>query len=422
MSLAEAEESESRSVLLNPQSPFSSGSTARHGNINDDFQSGADSRPIQKLVVAMVCDAVLPYHHGGREHRYQELMRRLVDRADIHMYTMQWWSGPRIRRENGITFYAISPLIPMYNKQRRSLRQALVFGISCMRLLRQEFDVLEADSIPFIQVFILRLVTWLKRRRFVVTWHEVWGIKYWRQYLGILGILAWMVEELAMKLPDHILAASPQTAERLRASLGDRSNISLAIHGIDLDKVITVMPASQRSDITVVGRLMEHKKVDLLLDAVALLHGEGQPVTCRVIGDGPERGNLHQRAVSLGIRESVEFLHDVREQKDVYALLKASRVCVFPSEREGFGVAPVEAMACGIPVITTSAPDNLSQYVVARSGHGLICEPTVVEVAKAIRTVLGERGADEGPFEPESWLREYSWDAIASQVSEALRI
>ncbi len=376
----------------------------------------------RRRVVAMVSDAVLPYHKGGKELRYQELLKRLATRADVHMYTMKWWNGPRERIQDGVTYHAISPLVPMYVKHRRSLREAIIFGASCTQLLFHSFDVLEADNIPFLQVFILRAVTSLKRKRFVVTWHEVWGRAYWQEYLGKLGVLAALVEAIAMRLPDHILAASPQTAERLRAVVGPGKSISLAIHGIDLDEVINVSPAEELRDITVVGRLIGHKRVDMLLDALARLHSEGLPVTCRVIGDGPERAALHEQAQALGIASYVDFRHDVAEQKDVYAFMKASRVCVFPSAREGFGVAAVEAMACGRPVITTSAPDNLAQHLVARSKYGTVCAPSVPELAEAIREVLAEHGLDDGPLPPESWLYEYSWDAIASQVSAALEV
>lgn len=376
----------------------------------------------RRLVVAMVCDAVLPYSHGGREYRYRELTSRLATWADVHMYTMKWWAGPRVRTENGITFHAISRLVPMYVDQRRSLRQAFIFGISCIGLLFEKFDVLEADNIPFVQVFILRLVTFLKRRRFVVTWHEVWGKDYWCEYLGRAGVLAYLVEKLAMHLPDHILAASPQTAERIRAAVGPRKSISLAIHGIDVDEVAAVPAATELCDVTVVGRLIDHKRVDMLLEAVALLHADGIPVTCRVIGNGPERDALHVKAEALGISASVDFQHDVAELKDVYALLKATRVCVFPSAREGFGVAVVEALACGLPVITTSAPDNLSQHLVARSERGTVCESSARGIAEAMREVLDDRQVPDGPLAPESWLNEFSWDAIASQVAAALLV
>lgn len=370
--------------------------------------------------VALVCEAVLPFHHGGREHRYHELTTRLADEAEIHVFTMHWWDGPRTRQDDGITFHAISPLIPLYVGQRRSLRQASVFALACLRLLRYEFDVLSADNIPFLQLFVLRLVTLLKRKRLVVTWHEVWGREYWKQYLGAAGAIAWIVELIAMRMPDHILAASPQTASRLREVLGDRRPISLAIHGIDTDVVDSVDPASRATDIAVLGRLMEHKRVDMLLDAVAILHAEGMPVTCRVIGDGPEWDALHKQAEALGIADAVEFCRGISEQKEVYQLLKASKVCVFPSAREGFGVAVVEALACGVPVITTSAPDNLSQYLVERSDRGTVCDPSAAAIAKAVREVVSSQSEGDELSEPEAWLREFSWDSIAKEFSRVL--
>jgi len=376
-----------------------------------------------RRVVAMVSDAIHPYHRGGKELRYYELTRRLAGRADIHVYTMNWWNGPRVRQEDGVTFHAISRLYPLYVNDRRSLRQAVFFGLACLRMLRYDFDVLEADHIPFIQVLILRLVTTVKRKPFVVTWHEVWGRAYWRQYLGRLGVVAWLIESVAMRLPDHIIAASPQTAERLRASIGTKwigtkPTVSVAPNGIDLDAVAQAHPDSAPTDVAVVGRLMTHKRIDMLLESVARLRAEGIQVTCRVIGDGPERTALRQVADQLGIADLVDFRHDVTEQKDVYGLLKAARVCVFPTAREGFGIAVLEALACGMPVITTSAPDNLAQHLVRRSARGTVCEPTVTALTDALKAAL--EGPEPGAAEP--WLREYGWDAITDLVAEAFAI
>ncbi|MGD0556927.1 MAG: glycosyltransferase family 4 protein [Streptosporangiaceae bacterium] len=376
-----------------------------------------------KRVVAMVSDAIHPYHRGGKELRYYELTRRLADRADVHMYTMNWWNGPALRREDGVTFHAISRLFPLYVNDRRSLREAVFFGFACLRMLRYDFDVLEADHIPFIQVLILRLVTTLKRKRFVVTWHEVWGREYWCQYLGRLGIVAWLIESVAMRLPDHIIAASPETAQRLRASIGNKPTVSVAPNGIDLDEVAQAHPDSAPTDVAVVGRLMTHKRIDMLLESIARLRAEGIPVTCRVIGDGPERTALHEMAARLGVADLVDFRHDVTEQKDVYGLLKAARVCVFPTAREGFGIAVLEALACGVPVITTSAPDNLAQHLVRRSARGTVCEPTTAALSDAVKAALADpehADPEHGACEP--WLREYGWDAMTDLVAEAFEI
>lgn len=375
-----------------------------------------------QIVIAMVSDAIYPYHRGGKEIRYHELARRLAERAEVHIYTMQWWKGPRQRTEGAVTFHAISQLHRLYTKDRRSVSQAIFFAIACFRLLGAKFDVLEADHIPYFQVLVLRVVATLKRKPLVVTWHEVWGKSYWRRYLGRVGFAAWVIESLAMRLPDHIIAASPQTAERLRAVGAYRGPITEAPNGIDMDVIRHVYPDGTATDLVVVGRLMAHKRIDMLLDVVSLLHAEGIPVTCRVIGDGPERLNLHQHARALGIDHAIDFRHDIGEQKDVYALMKAAKVFVFPSAREGFGIAVLEALACGLPVVTTSAPDNLAQHLAVRSSCSIVCDPSAPAIAAAVKRVLAERAsrpsADEDSAEP--WLADYTWETAATRVTAAL--
>jgi glycosyltransferase involved in cell wall biosynthesis len=381
-------------------------------------------REDQRPVVAMVTDAIFPYHRGGKEIRYHELGRRLAGYAEVHVYTMHWWDGPRVRTDETVTFHAISPLFPMYKQNRRSVKQAIFFALACVRLMAVRFDVLEADHMPYMQLLMLRFVATVKRKRFVVTWHEVWGKSYWRRYLGRAGFIAWFVERMAMRLPDHIIAASPHTAQRLCAILGARASVSIAPNGIDLDAVRSSYPDESTTDLVVVSRLIGHKRIDMLLDAVALLHAEGVPVTCRVIGDGPQREELRNHARAKGVEWALDFRYDVREQKEVYALVKAAKVFVFPSAREGFGIAVLEALACGLPVVTTSAPDNLAQHLVARSPRGTICDSTAAAIAVAVKRLL-ENGlslAGEGPGDDDIWLADYDWGTMADRVLEALQI
>jgi glycosyltransferase involved in cell wall biosynthesis len=356
-------------------------------------------------VIAFVSDAIYPYHRGGKELRYHELARRMAGRADVHVYTMQWWPGSRVRTEDGVTFHAISPLIPLYTGGRRSMRQAVFFALACLRLLGRRFDVLEADHMPYLQIFVLRLVATLRRKRFVVTWHEVWDAGYWREYLGPAGLAAWFTQWLAMRLPDHIIAAST----------------TVAPNGIDLDAVRGCRPDPAATDLVVVSRLVAHKRVGMLLDAVAMLHAQGIPVTCRVIGDGPERPALRAQARALGLDHAVEFRHDVAEQHEVYALMKAAKVFVFPSEREGFGISVLEALACGLTVVTTSDPDNLARHLAERSAHGVICDPSAKAIAEATRRLLADPGQRPGEEHPgaDPWLAEYDWDTMTDRVAGA---
>jgi glycosyltransferase involved in cell wall biosynthesis len=378
-------------------------------------------KPDRRPIVALVTDAIYPYHCGGKELRYHELTHRLADRTELHVYTMNWWQGPRVRLAEKTTFHAITRYHPLYSGRRRSIRQSAFFAFGCLRLLTCRFDVLEADHMPYVQIPVLRLIATLRRKRFVVTWHELWGKDYWQQYLGRIGIVAWLLEWLAVRLPDEIIAASSQTADRIRVATNGRVHVTVAPNGIDLDGIRSSYPSGESVDVVVVSRLISHKRIDMLLDAVALLHADDLPVTCRIIGDGPDKTALHAQAEKLGLGHAVEFRHDVRDQKELYGLIKSGRLFAFPSAREGFGIAALEAIACGLPVVTTSAIDNLAQHLVARSRQGVICEPSPIALSEAMQRLLTEPDDRPGEESDEgSWLVEYDWSATTDIVMKAL--
>jgi glycosyltransferase involved in cell wall biosynthesis len=365
--------------------------------------------------VAIVSDAIYPYHHGGKEIRYHELARRLTAHAEVDVYTMRWWGEGAPEAVDGVGVHALCDRHELYSGGRRSIRQALFFAAACARLLFRRFDVIEADHIPYLQLFVLKAIAVVRRKRLVATWHEVWGPAYWTAYLGGRGRLAWMVERTSFRMPDAIVAASSETAERLRPYVRPGTPVHVAPNGIDRALVDAVPPLADGADVVFVGRLVAHKGVHLLLGALTLLRDEGFVLTARVIGSGPELGALRAEAVRLGLGGQVEFCPAMPAQADVFASIKGARVFVFPSQREGFGIAVLEALACGTPVVTTNAPDNLARHLVDRSGHGVVCDPSSRAVADAIKTVLG------APPETSdlSWLDEYDWSTVTTTVMEA---
>jgi glycosyltransferase involved in cell wall biosynthesis len=103
--------------------------------------------------------------------------------------------------------------------------------------------------------------------------------------------------------------------------------------------------------------------------------------------------------------------------------MKSARVFVAPSRREGFGIAVLEAIACGLPVVTTTAPDNLAQYIAAKSSRSVICDADAESLADTLKGLLrggAERASAENSYD--SWLEEYTWDATAAEVARALKI
>ncbi len=101
-----------------------------------------------------------------------------------------------------------------------------------------------------------------------------------------------------------------------------------------------------------VGSLIPGKGIEDLLAATALLNRMGQAIELRIIGDGPLRRALVERAAELGIAREVSFLGALTRREVAQALARA-HVYVCASHHETFGLASAEALATGRPVVTT---------------------------------------------------------------------
>ena len=137
------------------------------------------------------------------------------------------------------------------------------------------------------------------------------------------------------------------------------------------------------------GRLIDEKRVDLLLDAMALLGDVEPSPSATVVGDGPELPALREHASRLSLGERVRFTGRVADG-EIPRLLRAARLLVMPSLREGYGMAVAEAQAAGVvPVVVRSAYSGASDLV--RDGvDGVIVEPTAEALAAAIRVLLAD--------------------------------
>ena len=370
--------------------------------------------------IAIVYDAVYPHVKGGAERRYYELAHRLAARGhEVHWYGMRYWDGPRVQTRDGVVYHGVCRARPLYVAGgRRSILQALVFGLACLRLIRRRYDVVDCCGFPFFSLFSARVAVVLRGGLLVSTWHEVWGGDYWTSYLGRLGFAGAAVERFASRVPNSIVAVSGATAGRVAAELGRRGSIQVLPNGVDSD-LIESAPAPGRShDIAYAGRLCDFKDVELLIAALPEVLLQRPQTTCTIIGDGPHRLALEEFAATTGVEKSIRFTGFVEDQHEFYGLVNASRVLALPSRREGFGIIVLEANAGGVPVIVADHPDNFARDLIS-AGNGEVVSPVADAMAAALLRVLREPPGSRGSACRDA-ARAYGWETIAIRYEELL--
>jgi glycosyltransferase involved in cell wall biosynthesis len=346
---------------------------------------------LSPVTIAIVSDAVLPFHKGGKETRVYHLATELAKQGNsIDVYTMKWWEGGTSLRLDGVDYHAISKLYPLYAGERRSIKQGLLFGLACFKLLGKRFDLVDVDHMPFFPLYSMWLVCLLKRRPMFATWHEVWGRDYWVEYMGLGGHIASAIERLSIALPTAITSNSQQTGERLRQVLHYQGELTVIPAALDYRKIKAVKAAAKKSDVVFVGRLLSHKNVDLLVRAIAKLKQTRPKVRCVIVGDGPERERLRLLIERLGLQDNVTMTGRIESSDEVIAIMKASRVFALPSTREGFGIVVLEAAACGLGVVTFDHEDNAARLLVG-DDLGIVCKPKAKALAEAVEKLLNAK-------------------------------
>jgi glycosyltransferase involved in cell wall biosynthesis len=175
--------------------------------------------------------------------------------------------------------------------------------------------------------------------------------------------------------------------------------------------------SSQQLDVVFVGRLIALKRVDLLLEAVALCLG----VHLTVVGDGPERDRLVALAADLAVGQRVQFAGAL-PQKAVLAELARADVLVMASEHEGLPHVALEALAMGTPVVASPAGGTAEVIVDGENGR-LVHPPTPEAFAKVLAELRDVPDAlkelTEGArASGERWRFEYCADAIEAIMRE----
>ncbi|MBI4615751.1 MAG: glycosyltransferase family 4 protein [Planctomycetes bacterium] len=179
---------------------------------------------------------------------------------------------------------------------------------------------------------------------------------------------------------------------RFAARCGVPRNRTLLLPAVYLDHEVYRPGAGEAvHDVVWASRFVPGKGLERFLDAVALAARERPSISVAVVGDGPLGEHARRRAEELGIARRVQFLGWIADARELASIYQTSRLFVLASEHEGGPRAPIEAMACGTPVVVTRV--GLLPEVVRHGENGLFTTGSPTDLARQMLAVLADEGA-----------------------------
>lgn len=357
--------------------------------------------------------------HGGAEGFSQELINRLsAEGHEVHLYAITWEGAPA---QKNIYFHKVPALT--FNSAIRDL----TFAVSVCRLLKKEkYDIIQSHDKTLCQD-IYRAgdgchIEWLRQR--------------WKR-TGLWGKLSiasnpyhWLILSLErIILKGHrfrkVLAISELVKKNITEHYHvDEKYIEVIYNGVDLERFHPEKRELYRREIRsmysipddafvplFVGSGFERKGLKFLLKAVECIR---KPLTVLIAGKGSEKKYKHfikkQRIIFCG------------PQKEIQKYYAASDIFVFPTIYEPFGNVHLEALASGLPVITTGLSG--AAEIIKDGFHGFVIPlpDDYAAIAEKIQFLMDNRDARQSmSLNARKRAEEFSFDIYSGKVLKLYR-
>jgi len=191
------------------------------------------------------------------------------------------------------------------------------------------------------------------RTKLVVYVHHIIG-KHVDHRRGILSLISILGEKLSLLLirSANIVFVVNEGVRSDLIELGiDPAKIRLSSNGLDYLSIATIKPTDDtRYDGCFCGRLVKRKGIYDLIKIWKLVTRRYPNSRMVIVGDGPEYGGLSNKLKEMNLAENIKLTGFISE-RDKFLTMKRSKIFIFPSYEEGWGIAVAEAIACGLDVV-----------------------------------------------------------------------
>lgn len=243
------------------------------------------------------------------------------------------------------------------------------------------------------------------------------GIEHWSElgYDEIKPIIEKNARRIYPQL-DKLIVVSHTLQRKIQERIGIKADVVFnTIH--DMVKMLTVLQRQQKNNIVrfiTTGTLLPVKGYDNLITAFAKCSFPGDKWNLTIIGEGPEEKTLKQLIVQHNLENNIRLAG--RKNKDeIVEALNQSDVFVSSSHLETFGVAALEAICCGIPVLATDS-GGPREFITEHNGR--LCEDSVDSLKQGIEYMYAHYTEFDKKRLSEEAVNRFSSTAIANQLTK----
>jgi glycosyltransferase involved in cell wall biosynthesis len=288
---------------------------------------------------------------------------------------------------------------PRFRLMKRAWPTIFKYAFHVRRIAQEKnYDVLILNQWPLLHAVTLPKA---QRRKTVLHWCEIRHGLFYR-----------MIQNFLPRMVSRNVAVSDAVGRSIQCA--SSGMVHTLPSGID-NKAYGSLPRAQRSGICYLGRMADHKNIPLLIEAFELLKNGGYAGGLTLAGDGPALGEIRERVRKSPYASDI-FLPGLITDNDKVLLLSKSEALVISSVREGFPRVVAEAMASGLPIVTSDFPENGTKEVVLSYDSGVVTPPTASDLALGITRALEnwDRYSEAGHI----GARSLSWDLIAKTFED----
>ena len=349
---------------------------------------------------------------AGGEARYYFLAKNLSKNYEIEILTTKPNRNyPSFEKINGIKINRLS-------LRRNPGIDSLIFALKALKYLKNnEFDLIDANQ------FLPHLVNYFSKNKAkkVNTIHDIYlaydkfrGINFWIKNNGLIGLGGWFIENLELffdRYIEKIVVVSEWTKQKALKFGIPKEKIVLVSNGIDFEKINSIQSFKQRDKIICIGRFIKYKNQLHAVKAFNEILKSNENLTLNFVYSG-SIGNyetiLKNEVKKLNLEKKV-FFHKAISEEQKFKLLKESLLMLFPSICEGQGIAILEALACGTPVVAYNLPAYKGMIENAKNGF-IVEKNNILALVEASKKVLENQ--KRFSINAKAKAKEFDWKKI----------